>query len=166
MNKPDAHRRQHRGQTQQAPRKSVNVLPSPELLEAYDYVVEGSAKQLIEMFASEQAHRHQWEMNALKTHHFSTILGQVLGFLICVSVFVSASIIGIYGNQMIAATVWVFGLSIIVMAGLVWMYAKTLGQRPLFGRPQMRTHFRPHRQQEPSETEAEGTPQQKPESAQ
>ena len=130
-------------QKQHAPRKQIDVLPSPELLESYDYIVEGSAKQIITMFEAEQAHRHAWELQALQTHHKSTLLGQWLGFLICVSVFVSASIIGIYGSQTIAATIWVFGLAIIVMAGLVWMYAKTLGQRPLFGRPQMRTHFRP-----------------------
>lgn len=131
------------GTKPQAPRKQIDVLPSPELLESYDYVVEGSAKQIMDMFNQEQAHRHAWELQALKTHHFSTLLGQILGFFICVSVFVSASIIGIYGSQTIAATIWVFGLAIIVMAGLVWMYAKTLGQRPLFGRPQMRTHYRP-----------------------
>lgn len=135
-------RRPHNSKPQQ-PRKNIDVLPSPEVLEAYDYVVEGSAEQILEMFRAEQEHRHQWEINALKTHHFSTLLGQFLGFLICVAVFVSASIIGIYGSQVLAATVWVFGLAIIVMAGLVWMYAKTMGQRPLFGRPQMRTHFRP-----------------------
>ncbi len=144
MSDAPRHSRNNRGRKPtQDNRKTVNVLPSPELLEAYDYVVEGSAQQLLEMFAQEQQHRHDWEMKALKTHHFSTLLGQILGFLICVSVFVSASLIGIYGDQTIAATIWVFGLAIIVMAGLVWMYAKTLGQRPLFGRPQMRTHFRP-----------------------
>ncbi len=127
----------------QQPRKQLDILPSPELLESYDYVVEGSAKQIMEMFAAEQKHRHEWELNALKTHHFSTLLGQILGFFVCVAIFISASLIGIYGNQVIAATIWVFGLAIIVMAGLVWMYAKTLGQRPLFARPQMRTHFRP-----------------------
>jgi uncharacterized membrane protein len=124
-------------------RKISDIMPSPELLEAYDYVVEGSAQQIMDMFTREQQHRHEWEKNALKTHHTSTLLGQLLGFLICISVFVSASIIGIYGDKTIAAVIWVFGLAIIVMSSLVWMYAKTLGQRPLFGRPQMRTHFRP-----------------------
>jgi uncharacterized membrane protein len=128
-------------------RKTIDILPDPEILEAYDYIVEGSAQQIMDMFAREQKHRHEWEMKALRTHHLSTVLGQCLGFLICVSIFVSASVIGVFGNQVLAATVWVFGLSIIVMAGLVWMYAKHMGQRPLFGRPQMRTHFRPLKDQ-------------------
>jgi uncharacterized membrane protein len=146
--------RQHgnRGRNpQQTPRKMTDIMPSPELLEAYDYVVEGSAQQIMDMFTREQQHRHEWELRALKTHHFSTLLGQFLGFLVCVAVFVSASLIGIYGDKTIAAVIWVFGLAIIVMAGLVWMYAKTLGQRPLFGRPQMRTHFRPVKEKVPAE---------------
>ncbi len=151
-----------RNQTQnqrnnQQSRKTVNFLPSPELLEAYDYVVEGSAQQIMTMFEREQEHRHQWELRALRTHHVSTLFGQMLGFLVCVSIFISASIIGIYGDQTLAATIWVFGLAIIVMSGLVWMYAKTLGQRPLFGRPQMRTHFRPMKEKDKSKASTSTT---------
>jgi uncharacterized membrane protein len=137
------HNRRSNRSKPQAPKKNLDVLPPPELLEAYDYVVEGSAETILEMFRKEQEHRHAWEAKALRTHHTSTLIGQFLGFFICVAVFVSASVIGVYGNQVIAATVWIFGLAIVVMGGVVWLYAKTLGQRPLFGRPQMRTHFRP-----------------------
>ena len=49
------------------------------------------------------------------------------------------------GITTIAAFIWVFGMAIIVMAGLVWSYAKSMGQRPLFARPTMRTHFRPQK---------------------
>ncbi len=128
------------------PRKSIEALPNPETLEAYDYVVEGSAEKILEMFQEEQRHRHAWEERALKVHATSTVLGQVLGFLIAISIFVSASIIGIYGSQTVAATVWIFGLAIVLMTGLVWAYAKTLGQRPLFARPTMRQHFRPEKE--------------------
>ena len=131
-----------------APKKTVEILPNPEILESYDYIVEGSAKMILEMFSREQSHRHAWEKQALKVHMTSSILGQILGFFIAIAIFVSASIIGIYGNQTLAATIWIFGMSIIVMAGLVWSYAKTLGQRPLFARPAMRTHFRPQKEKE------------------
>jgi len=127
--------------------RTVEILPHPEVLESYNYVVEGSAKMILTMFEIEQKHRHEWETQALRIHSYSTILGQVLGFLIAISVFVAASVIGIYGNTTIAAFIWVFGLSIIVMAGLVWAYAKSMGQRPIFGRPTMRTHFRPQKEQ-------------------
>lgn len=125
--------------------RTVEILPHPEVLESYNYVVEGSAKMILTMFEIEQKHRHEWESQAIRIHSFSTVLGQVLGFLIAVAVFVSATIIGIYGNTTIAAFIWVFGMAIVVMAGLVWAYAKSMGQRPLFARPTMRTHFRPQK---------------------
>ncbi len=128
-------------------RRPVQMLPDPETLESYNYVVEGSAAQLLEMFEREQKHRHEWEKKALSIHMASTLLGQVLGFMIVIAIFVSASVIGVYGDTAIAATVWVFGMALVLMAGLVWAYAKTMGQRPLFGRPTMRTHFRPEKEQ-------------------
>jgi uncharacterized membrane protein len=133
-------------QTYNKPRKTVDVLPDPEILEAYNYVVEGSASDIIEMFKAEQRQRHQWENRSLKIHLWSTILGQVLGFFIAVSIFVSAAIIGIYGDATIGAFVWVFGLAIVTMAALVWWYAKSLGQRPLFARPALRASFRPEKE--------------------
>jgi uncharacterized membrane protein len=126
--------------------RTVEILPHPEVLESYNYVVEGSAKMILTMFEIEQKHRHEWEIQALRVHSYSSILGQILGFLIAISVFVSASLIGIYGNTTIAAFIWIFGLSIVVMAGLVWSYAKSMGQRPIFARPSMRTHFRPQKE--------------------
>jgi len=138
--------RQPQGGRDRVQNRSVEMLPHPEVLESYNYVVEGSAKMILTMFETEQKHRHEWETQALRIHSFSTTLGQSLGFLIAVAVFVSATVIGIYGNATIAASIWVFGMAIVVMAGLVWAYAKSMGQRPLFGRPTMRTHFRPQKE--------------------
>jgi uncharacterized membrane protein len=126
-------------------RRSPDGLPSPEILEAYDTVLAGSATRIIEMFEREQAHRHQWEHRALRTHQFSTVLGQLLGFMIAVAIFASATLIGISGNSTAAAMIWVFGMAIVTMAAVVWWYAKSLGQRPLFARPAMRTNFRPEK---------------------
>ena len=125
-----------------SPSKSIDALPHPEVLEGYDYVVEGSAARILAMFEAEQKHRHEWEAKALRVHSISTILGQVLGFAIAVAIFVAAAIIGMYGDSGIAAFIWVFGMAIVVMAGLVWTYAKSMGQRPLFARPAMRQNFR------------------------
>lgn len=122
--------------------KPVEMLPDPSILESYDYVVEGAAQQILHMFEAEQKHRHAWELQALRSYGASSLIGQILGFFIAISVFGSAAIIGIYGDSSIAAFVWVFGMSIVTMAGLVWSYAKSMGQRPLFGRPTFRRHFR------------------------
>ncbi len=119
-----------------------NPLPHPEILEGYDYVIEGSAERILAMFEAEQKHRHDWESRALRVHGISSLTGQILGFFIAVSVFASAIVIGLYGDTNTAAFIWVFGLAIIVMAGLVWTYAKSMGQRPLFARPAMRQNFR------------------------
>lgn len=138
------------------PRRPVEILPNPELLESYNYVVEGSAKKILDMFEREQKHRHEWEKQALKVHTSSTILGQVLGFFIAVSIFASAAVIGIYNqNSSIAAFLWIFGLAIVFMSGLVWMYAKSMGQRPLFARPAMRASFRPQKEMEATEEGSE-----------
>ena len=128
------------------PQRAPEGLPAPELLKSYDSVVGGSAERILNMFEREQGHRHAWELKALKVHQFSTVLGQLLGFMIAVAIFVSATIIGMHGNQTVAAFIWVFGMAIVTMAALVWWYAKSLGQRPLFGRPQLRQSFRAEKQ--------------------
>jgi len=128
--------------------RANNPLPHPEILEGYDYVIEGSAERILTMFEREQQHRHDWESRALKIHSISTVLGQLLGFLIAVSVFGAAMVIGLYGDSNTAAFIWVFGLAIVVMAGLVWTYAKSMGQRPLFARPAMRQNFRPQKKKD------------------
>lgn len=128
--------------------KSNDVLPSPEILEAYNYIVDGSAKDILAMFKAEQAHRHQWETRSLKVHLFSTLLGQLLGFLIAIAIFVSATIIGLHGDATIGAFIWVFGMAIVCMSALVWWYAKSLGQRALFARPQLRASYRPEKDSE------------------
>lgn len=130
----------------QQPRRAPEGLPSPEVIEAYDTVLPGSATRIIDMFEREQSHRHQWEHRALRVHQISTLLGQVLGFLIAISIFISAAVIGSSGNAAAGAFIWVFGLAIVTMAAVVWWYAKSLGQRPLFARPAMRTNFRPEKQ--------------------
>ena len=132
---PDKHRR-----------RQPEGLPAPELLEAYDAVLQGSSGRIVEMFEREQAHRHAWEYRALRIHQVSTVLGQLLGFLIAVAIFVSATIIGLSGNTEVAALIRVFGMALVTMATLVWWYAKSLGQRPLFARPAMRSSFRPEKE--------------------
>ena len=137
----------HSNKSQQR-RPQPEGLPSPELLEAYDAVLNGSAERILMLFEREQTHRHQWEARALRIHQISTVLGQLLGFLIGMAIFVSASIVGMYGNPTTAAFIWVFGMAIVTMAAIVWWYAKSLGQRPLFARPAMRASFRPDKSTE------------------
>ena len=39
--------------------RTVEILPHPEVLESYNYVVDGSAKMILTMFETEQKHRHE-----------------------------------------------------------------------------------------------------------
>lgn len=140
-----ANKRAHHGaplKEKQAPR-TVEFLPHPEVLESYNFIVDGSAKMILNMFENEQKHRHEWERISIKIYSYSTLLGQLLAFFIAMAVFISAAVIGIYGDSTMAFSIWVLGFAIVTMACLVWAYAKSMGQRPLFGRPSMRTHYRP-----------------------
>src|SRR5580704_5383209 len=84
---------QPQGGRERIQNRTVEILPHPEVLESYNYVVDGSAKMILTMFELEQKHRHEWETQAIHVHHISSILGQILGFLIAAAVFVSATII-------------------------------------------------------------------------
>src|SRR5882757_109258 len=94
------------GQRDRVQNRTVEILPHPEVLESYNYVVDGSAKMILTMFELEQKHRHEWEKQALSIHSYSTIIGQVLGCLIALAIFGSATFIGVYGNSIIGASIW------------------------------------------------------------
>src|SRR5690349_18743229 len=104
----------HGASTKEKPQpRVVEFLPSPEFLESYNFIVEGSAKMILSMFENEQKHRHDWESVSLKIYSTTTIIGQFLGFLIAISVFVSAAVIGVYGDSTMASMIWVFGMAIV-----------------------------------------------------
>lgn len=154
-----ANKRAHHGaptKNKQGP-KVVEFLPHPEVLESYNFIVDGSAQMILGMFEKEQAHRHEWERISIKIYSYSTLLGQVLGFFIAISVFASAAVIGIYGDNTLAAVIWAFGFTVSAFVGLIWAYAKSMGQRPLFARPTMRTHFRPEKQKSKMDSDKETT---------
>ncbi len=114
--------------------RTVEILPSPEVLESYNYVVEGSAEMILAMFDYEQQHRHEMEKQSLRIHAFSTMLGQILGFFVAIAAFSSATMLGIYGSDTLAAVIWVFAAAIVVMAGMVWAYVGNIKQRTLIDR--------------------------------
>ena len=142
--KTGGYRQANRDRTQN---RTVEILPHPDVLESYNYVVDGSADMILSMFDFEQQHRHEMEMQALRIHGFATILGQILGFFVAIAAFASATMLGIYGSETIAAIIWVFAAALIVVAGLVWAYAKNLGQNALIDRAIIRP--------EPSEPSSE-----------
>ena len=128
------------GARERSSNRTVEILPHPDVLESYNYVVEGSAEMILAMFDYEQQHRHEMEMQSLKIHGFATILGQILGFFVAISAFASATMLGIYGSETLAAIIWVFAAVLVVMAGLVWAYAKNMGKELVAQRAAMRAN--------------------------
>ena len=110
--------------------RTVEILPHPDVLESYNYVVEGSAEMILAMFDYEQQHRHEMEMQSLRLHSFATTLGQILGFFVAMAAFASATLMGIYGSQTLAAVIWGLAAVVVVMTGLSWSYMRSVGQNP------------------------------------
>jgi len=57
--------------------RARSFLPDPEVLENYNYVVEGSAARILAMVEMEQKHRQQFELNQQKMVAMSTFAGSV-----------------------------------------------------------------------------------------
>lgn len=111
---------------QRRQQKTVELLPDPEVLESYNYVIEGSAERILQMFENEQKHRQQWEDQALKVHALNSILGQILGFVIMSTALAASIYFGKHGDYTMAVFLGVFSFS-----SLVWAYIRTVNRRPL-----------------------------------
>lgn len=106
--------------------KSVELLPDPEVLESYNYVIEGAGERILEMFEKEQQHRHEWEDQALKVHAFNSVLAQMLGFLVMMVALGASIYFGRKGDYTMAVFLGVFSFS-----SLIWAYIRTVNRRPL-----------------------------------
>lgn len=123
-------RQNFRQQRNHTPR-NVEILPSPEILESYNYVVEGSAAKIIDMFEREQLQRHEWENQALKVHALSTVLGQILGFAVAGYAISVSAYLGLQGEVLLAGAF----LGAFVVASLGWAYVRSIASRQYGGRP-------------------------------
>lgn len=74
-------RKPRRDNFSRKPETIQDILPSSEILEKFEDAVPGSVGQLIDMAEKEQKHRHNWQDKYLKSHNFSTRLGQVCGLV-------------------------------------------------------------------------------------
>jgi uncharacterized membrane protein len=57
------------------------ILPSSQILDKFEDAVPGSVAKLIDMAKKEQEQRHEWQSNYLKSHNFSTRIGQLFGLI-------------------------------------------------------------------------------------
>jgi uncharacterized membrane protein len=95
-------------------------IPHPEHFAGYESVLPGAAGRIIEMAEAENAHRHQWEMQALRYEAFTNILGQVLGFLVSAGLIAAALYCAIIGERAVAGIFLGVGTLGFVKALIPW----------------------------------------------
>ena len=76
-------------------------LPPPAMYREYDDVLPGSANRLMELTENQQAHRHGWEMTALRASISDTKRGQWFGFIVSVVALAAAMILAARGQTVV-----------------------------------------------------------------
>ena len=110
-------------QTQVTKVTHLGPIPHPEILRGYDDLVSGAAARIIELAEEESAHRRKIENKALDANialqeqnvviakqqnqvvNRSDILGQIFGFIICISCVGAAVFLGINGHEELAGAI-------------------------------------------------------------
>lgn len=57
-------------------------VPHPEIIERYEKIYPGAAKQIFEEYDRQVLHRHSLEKSLVKTDNLKSILGVVFGFIV------------------------------------------------------------------------------------
>lgn len=104
---------------QRIDRSGGRFLPDPEVLENYNYVIEGSGERILAMIEAEQKHRHDWENRALRTHAASQVMGIVAALIVMVGVVMCTAFLAVTGKEAVAVMVAAIGFGIVGFALLV-----------------------------------------------
>lgn len=150
-------------------RGGARFLPDPEVLENYNYVIEGSGERILAMIEAEQKHRHEWENRALRTHAASQVMGIVAALIVMVGVVMCTTFLAATGKEAAAIMVASIGFGVVGFALLVnvllrFAYRDNYNRK----RPQERQQNdrKPREEEEnpreESQTQAEGSGQQQP----
>ena len=86
----------------QNPTNIVSVLPSPTILQEYEYATEGAANRIIQMAEIEQDRRNSWEKDYLHYYKKSLRIGQLFGFILLLAVIAAYVYLSENGNQIAA----------------------------------------------------------------
>ncbi len=108
----------------------MSVLPSPEILQEYEYASEGTVARLLEMAETEQDRRNQWENEYLRFHRKSLRLGQLFGFFIIASVIWGTIYLGSIGKDNVAIALSVSGFFAVALSALFSEIGRRLSRRP------------------------------------
>lgn len=96
--------------------KAADFLPHPETLEAYNYVIEGSAERIIKMIEREQAHRHNLEAKAISVQQSGFYFGQFLAAVVSICVVGLVAVLAMQNKDELAAFFGVVGLACMTVA--------------------------------------------------
>jgi uncharacterized membrane protein len=101
--------------------KEVNeiLLPSAVVLQEFEYALEGGAERVFEMAKSEQLHRHEKEMQQLKSQIKSQRFGLLFGVIIALFSLYLMKILADSGDQSTAVLVVLVVFAAIIISGLL-----------------------------------------------
>jgi uncharacterized membrane protein len=111
-------------------KRSHYILPPPAILQAYEALSVGATARIIEMAEIEQAHRQEWEDNALKSYTKSNRIGQLLGFITSLLILVAAVYLARCGDSASSAVVAISGYSAIAITSIVSARTRRYDRRP------------------------------------
>jgi uncharacterized membrane protein len=93
-----------------------SMLPSPVVLQEYEYAKEGSAGRIIEMAEIEQDRRNAWEDEYLRFYKKSQRIGQLCGFVLLLSVILAVIHLSDNGNIEVAQVLAVSAFGSVAVA--------------------------------------------------
>jgi len=108
-----------------------SVLPSPTVLQEYEYATEGAADRILEMAEVEQDRRHNWEDDYLLFYKKSLRIGQLCGFILLFSVIFSFVYLASNGKEMFAVYLAVIAFFSVALAN----FFASIGRRKNSKRP-------------------------------
>ena len=110
-----------------------SILPSPEILQEYEYASEGTVARLLEMAETEQDRRNNWENEYLRFHKKSLRLGQLFGFILLLSVIWGTIYLGSIGQAELGKVLAGSGFFSVAAASLFSEIGRRLSRRPRRG---------------------------------
>jgi uncharacterized membrane protein len=85
------------------PFQPQSILPSPAILQEYEYATDGAAARIIEMAEIEQDRRNEWEAEYMRFYKKSLRIGQLFGFILLVLVVLATMSLSSQGKDDVAA---------------------------------------------------------------
>jgi uncharacterized membrane protein len=86
-------------------------LPPPEILQAYDEVVEGGANRIIDQWERETKHRHSLERKALDAYVAGMTRAQWMAFIVIFSIGVGGLVIVALGHALVGVAGFLLALA-------------------------------------------------------